>query len=60
MSLERMAFNTDLTPIDQMWTRQLTIGQFAAGKSAQPFKTVTDYNNWLKRLDAYCEWLASC
>ena len=40
-----------------MWTLQLTIGQYAAGLSAQPFKTVKDYNNWLKRIDDYLIWL---
>jgi uncharacterized protein (DUF885 family) len=32
------------------------IGQFAGGTSAQPFKTVRDYENWLKRLDAFTGW----
>jgi uncharacterized protein (DUF885 family) len=35
----------------------LIIGQFASGASAQPFKTVEDYNNWLKRLDDYVIWM---
>ena len=40
-----------------MWTQQLTIGQFAGGSSAQPFNSVEDYKNWLKRVDAYLVWL---
>ena len=35
------------------------MGQLAAGTSAQPFKTVTDYTNWLSRVDDYVVWLAS-
>ena len=58
-NLDRLNFNEHLTPINQMWTLQLDIGQFAAGLSAQPFKTVKDYNNWLKRLDDYLFWLKS-
>ncbi len=59
INLERLQFNNDLTPIDQMWTQQLTIGQLASGTSAQPFNTLDDYNNWLKRVDAYIIWLDS-
>ena len=57
LSLKRLTFNEQYTPINQMWTLQLTIGQYAAGLSAQPFKTVKDYNNWLKRIDDYLIWL---
>ena len=57
LSLKRLTFNEQYTPINQMWTLQLTIGQYAAGLSAQPFKTVRDYNNWLKRIDDYLIWL---
>ena len=46
-------------PIDQMWTINLVMGQLASGKSAQPFKTVADYQNWLKRVDGYIDWLHS-
>ena len=42
-----------------MWTLQLNIGQYAAGLSAQPFKTTKDYNDWLSRLDDYLIWLSS-
>ena len=47
----------DYMPIDQMWSPHLTIGQLASGAGAQPFNTVDDYYNWLKRLDGYIEWL---
>ena len=59
LQLEGKTFNTDLMPIDQMWTFQLTIGQLASGKGAQPFKTSQDYRNWLVRLEGYLEWLGS-
>lgn len=58
-TLMGMEFPTELLPIDQMWTLQLTVGQLAAGSSAQPFVTVTDYNNWLSRVDDYVAWLKS-
>ena len=58
-SLMGMKFPTELLPIDQMWTLQLTIGQLATGTGAQPFKTVEDYENWLSRVDDYVVWLSS-
>ena len=56
-NLEGLQFQTHLMPINQFWSLNLTIGQLAGGTSAQPFKTVKDYENWLKRLDSYSEWL---
>ncbi len=55
--LEGMAFQKDLMPIDQMWSRNLDFNQLASGANAQPFKTVTDYENWLERVDQYLLWL---
>jgi uncharacterized protein (DUF885 family) len=57
INLEDLKFRKDLIPIDQMWSINLMIGQLASGESAQPFNTVQDYENWLKRLEAYTEWL---
>ena len=58
MNLRQMSFRNDqLLPINQMWTLNLMVGQLASGAGAQPFKTVEDYNNWLKRLEGYSEWL---
>ena len=57
INLERLKFRGELFPIDQMWSRNLKMGQFASGSSAQPFNTVEDYENWLKRLDGFVIWL---
>lgn len=43
-------------PFNQMFALPLTIGQYGSGSSAQPFKTVKDYNDWLKRLSAFKIW----
>ncbi|WP_299442379.1 DUF885 family protein [uncultured Aquimarina sp.] len=59
MNLAGFEFHQDYFPIDQMWSINLRAGQLASGASAQPFKTVEDYNNWLKRLDGYLAWMAS-
>lgn len=58
INLETLEFDKDkYMPIDQMWSVNLFFGQLASGAGGQPFKTVADYNNWLKRLDGYLTWL---
>ncbi|WP_242204206.1 DUF885 domain-containing protein [Aestuariivivens insulae] len=57
INLEALSFSKDLMPIDQMWSKNLDFNQFASGTNAQPFKTVEDYQTWLKRVDAYLVWL---
>lgn len=56
IALDEMKFHSGLMPIDQFWSTQLMIGQFASGASAQPFETAEDYTNWLKRLDVFVAW----
>jgi uncharacterized protein (DUF885 family) len=50
---------TNLMPVHQFWGTHLTMGQFAGGSSAQPFKTEKDYANFLKRMDLYSVWIDS-
>ena len=59
MSLEGFQFHEELLPINQFQSVPLMVGQLASGSSAQPFKTVEDYNNWLQRLDGFNEWVIS-
>jgi len=58
-NLGKLAFREDLMPLNQFTGLHLMIGQFASGASAQPFKTVKDYNNWLARLTAFNDWITS-
>lgn len=59
INLEGFKFKDYLMPINQFNSTPLFIGQLASGSSIQPFKTVTDYENWLKRLDGYVIWCDS-
>ncbi|GAB2760485.1 DUF885 domain-containing protein [Salinimicrobium soli] len=60
VNLESLEFDMDkYMPINQMWSVNLFVGQLASGAGAQPFKTVEDYENWLKRVDAYLTWFNS-
>lgn len=56
---EMLQQNANLMPIHQFWGTHLTMGQYASAESAQPFKTEKDYQNFLKRMDAYTVWLDS-
>lgn len=51
--------NGNLTPINQFDGTHLTMGQLASAESAQPFKTVDDYEKFYKRLDLYTVWIDS-
>lgn len=52
MNINGAAYPTELLPIDQFNSPLLMFAQLGSGQSAQPFKTVKDYNNWMERLDA--------
>lgn len=59
VNLAQLRFPTHLLPIDQfnsLNALHLQFGQWATGTSAQPFKTVEDYEKWLKRLDRFTAW----
>ncbi|GGB64024.1 DUF885 domain-containing protein [Shewanella inventionis] len=43
-------------PINQFYSTVFTMVQLGTGESAQPFKTVTDYQNWLSRLRGFIKW----
>lgn len=55
MSSSAVADN-DYIPFDQFWGVPLTLGQAGSGTGVQPFKTVKDYDNWVKRASAFEPW----
>jgi uncharacterized protein (DUF885 family) len=54
--LEGYNYRFEYLPFNQMFSLPLTIGQFGSGTGAQPFKTVKDYDDWLKRLNGFSVW----
>lgn len=58
LDLEGNQFRTDLMPLNQFGNIVGSFAQLGSGTSAQPFKTVQDYDNWLKRAGKVPELLA--
>lgn len=56
---EEYNYHFNYIPTDQMWGFHLRAAILGSGSSAQPFKTVADYRNWLKRIDGYELWMDS-
>ena len=56
----KLAVNYDFVkylPIDQISSLNLYVPPLALGSSFQPFATVQDYDNWVKRVKDYTVWL---
>ncbi|RTQ46587.1 DUF885 domain-containing protein [Hymenobacter gummosus] len=56
MSLEGLKLNTWMIPFQQFWGLPLSMAQYGAGESIQPFKTAQDYDNWLGRVRGFSVW----
>ncbi|REA57090.1 DUF885 domain-containing protein [Dyadobacter luteus] len=56
INLEGLSLPTELLPLNQIFSTHLMVAQMAGGASLQPFKTVKDYDNWLKRVDGFVVW----
>lgn len=50
----------ELFPLLQIQSLHLYFATLASGTGLQPFKTVQDYDTWLKRVDAYLPFLDTC
>ncbi|WP_460635436.1 DUF885 domain-containing protein [Larkinella harenae] len=56
LQLESFKFHLEYLPFSQFDGLTLTFGQLGSGAGAQPFKTVKDYDDWLKRVSAFRVW----
>ncbi len=59
INLEGLEFNDDLMPMNQLRSLPTQMAQLASGTGNQPFKTVKDYEDWIKRVDAFIPWCDS-
>ncbi|MBB6092832.1 uncharacterized protein (DUF885 family) [Povalibacter uvarum] len=56
VSIESAKFPGELLPIDQMFSIPTLMPVLASATSAQPFKTVEDYDQFLARMNDYITW----
>ncbi len=56
MNLEGLKYHQEYLPFNQMFALPLTMGQLGSGTGAQPFKTVKDYDDWIKRVTLFSLW----
>lgn len=56
-SLEGMKFNDHLMPVNQFQSPHLFMAQLGSGQGPQPFNTVADHENWMKRAGKFPEWV---
>jgi len=55
-ALKTEKYYQEYIPITQFWSIPNVMAMLGSGTSAQPFKTVKDYNNWLERCKNYVRW----
>lgn len=55
-NIEARRFNTHLTPVSQMFDFRISFSQMGTGSSTHPFKTVKDYDDFLKRIIGFVAW----
>lgn len=58
-ALEGYAFPTEYLPVSQMGGAHTYFAMLGSGQSAQPFNTVEDYENFMKRADGFAAYLDS-
>jgi len=56
MGIEGLKYPTHYLPINQFWAFTLDLAQLGSGSGNQPFKTVKDYDDFLKRLAVFPAW----
>lgn len=54
--LKGLEFGFERIPFNQFDGLPLTFAQMGSGSGSQPFKTLVDYENWLKRITAFEAW----
>ncbi|HEY4644714.1 MAG TPA: DUF885 domain-containing protein [Steroidobacteraceae bacterium] len=56
MSIEGYRFPNELLPINQSFSLPSLFAQMGAASGVQPFATVKDYDDWLKRVADFVVW----
>jgi uncharacterized protein (DUF885 family) len=56
LEIEGLGFPDELMPLNQFYSVPNTFVQLGSGSGLQPFKTVKDYEDFLKRVDGLVAW----
>ena len=59
INIEALGFKDNYMPLNQFSSMHLVLMQMGSGAVYQPFKTVQDYDNWLKRASVFPAYLDS-
>lgn len=59
INMEGLVFHDNYIPSNQFAALPLSLGQMGSGEGMQPFKTVKDYDDWIKRATAFSVWADS-
>jgi len=59
IDLKQYDFPSHLIPINQMYGMHNFYAQLGSGESAQPFATIEDYDNFIKRSEGFAKWMDS-
>lgn len=59
MNIDGYKFHDNYIPFNQFYALPIAFGQLGSGEGAQPFKTVKDYDDWIKRATAFSVWADS-
>ena len=55
--IERHAYHPEHIPFNQFEGLPLDFPLLGSGQGSQPFKTEKDYENWLRRMEKFPEWM---
>lgn len=55
--IERYAYHPEYIPFTQFGGLPLDFPLLGSGEGNQPFKTMKDYEDWLKRMEKFPEWM---
>ncbi|WP_336514744.1 DUF885 domain-containing protein [Pollutibacter soli] len=59
LEMEDLTYNGNYLPVNQFFSLPQYFGQAGSGTGFQPFNTIKDYDNWLKRADGFVTWTDS-